>query len=146
MKTVNRSNIWVPSIFENLFFENRLDVPDNWETFSNPAVNIIEKLPNFVIELAAPGMQKENFSIEVEKDTLKVSAKSVSDEETASKENEETQFRRREFNYNEFTKSFKLPEKINTDDIEAEYTNGILSITVPKVEDKEELKKMIEIS
>ncbi len=146
MKTVNRSNLWFPSIFENLLIENRLDAPENWETFSNPAVNIIENLPNFVIELAAPGMQKENFSIEVENDTLKVSAKSVSDEETASKENDDSKFRRREFNYREFTKSFKLSENINTDDIKAEYTNGILSITVPKVEDKKELKKMIEIS
>lgn len=149
MKTVNRDNVWFPSIFENLLFDNKLDVldvPKNWETFSNPAVNIIENLPSFVIELAAPGMHKENFSIEVEKDTLKISAKSVLDEKTDSKENEDSQFRVREFNYKEFTRSFKLPENINAEDIHANYTNGILSITVPKVEEKKELKKMVEIS
>lgn len=146
MKTVNRSNVWFPSVLENLFFDNRLDVPNNWETFSNPAVNIIEKMTNFVVEFAVPGMKKENFTIEVEKDLLTISAKSITDEKSESKDEDDLKFRRREFNYKEFKRSFKLPEKINTDNINASYTDGILRITLPKVEEEIESKKMVEIS
>lgn len=146
MKAVNRNNVWLPNIFENLFFDNRLDVPNNYETFSNPKVNIIENNSNFVLEFAVPGMKKENFTIEVEKEVLTLSAKSITDEKSESKEEDDFKFRRREFNYKEFKRSFKLPEKINTDDIKASYTDGILRITLPKVEEEIESKKMVEIS
>lgn len=148
MKTVNRNNLWFPSILENLFLENRLDIPgnENWEKFSIPAVNIIENLPNFVIEVAAPGMEKDDFKIEVEKDTLTISSKAVSDTKEETTDENETKFRKREFNYKEFTRSFKLPESINTEDIEATYTNGVLRVTLPKVEEVKELKRMVEIS
>jgi len=146
MKAVNRNNVWLPNILENLFFDNRLDVPNNYETFSNPKVNIIENNSNFVLEFAVPGMKKENFTIEVEKEVLTLSAKSITDEKSESKEEDDFKFRRREFNYKEFKRSFKLPEKINTDDIKASYTDGILRITLPKVEEEIESKKMVEIS
>src|SRR5699024_10913228 len=146
MKAVNRNNVWLPNILENLFFDNRLDVPNNYETFSNPKVNIIENNSNFVLEFAVPGMKKENFTIEVEKEVLTLSAKSITDEKSESKEEDDFKFRRREFNYKEFKRSFKLHEKINTDDIKASYTDGILRITLPKVEEEIESKKMVEIS
>lgn len=146
MKTVNRNSTWLPNILDNLIFDNKLDVFNNYETFSNPKVNIIEKNSNFVLEFAVPGMKKENFSIEVEKEVLTLSAKSVEEEKTESKEEDDFKFRRREFNYKEFKRSFKLPEKINTDDIKATYSDGILSITLPKVEEEIESKKMVEIS
>lgn len=146
MTAVNRNNVWLPNILENLFFDNRLDVPNNYETFSNPKVNIIENNSNFVLEFAVPGMKKENFTIEVEKEVLTLSAKSITDEKSESKEEDDFKFRRREFNYKEFKRSFKLPEKINTDDIKASYTDGILRITLPKVEEEIESKKMVEIS
>lgn len=146
MKTVNRHNVWLPNIFENLFLDNRLDVSNNYETFSNPKVNIIENNSNFVLEFAVPGMKKENFTIEVEKDVLTLSAKSITDEKSESKEDDDFKFRRREFNFQEFKRSFKVPEKINTNDIKASYTDGILSIALPKIEEEIELKKMVEIS
>lgn len=149
MKTVNRNNLWFPSLLENLFLENRLDVPtqsNNWEKISTPAVNIIENIANFVIEVAAPGMEKENFTVEVEKETLTISAKAVSDTKEETTGENDSRFRRREFNYTEFTRSFKMPESINTENIEANYNNGILRVTLPKTEEVKEFKKMVEIS
>lgn len=145
MKTVNRENIWFPAIFEDLFFENKLDVPSKFKTFSTPAVNIIENLSNFVIELAAPGLKKEDFSIEIEQETLKISAKESS-EQDKKVENEDSLYQKREFNYKEFTRSFRLPENIKSEDIEAAYTEGVLKVSLPKMEEKKALKRMVEIS
>lgn len=153
MKTVN-NNVWLPQLWESLFFDSKIDLPNNSERFNVPAVNIVENSDNFVLELAAPGLEKENFSIEVEKDVLKISAEQVSDEVSTnldenSEENKEAdvqvKFRKREFNFSKFTRSFKLPETINSDEIQANYINGVLKITLPKVEEKV-LKKMVEIS
>ena len=143
MKTVNKNSIWLPGLLDNLLFDNKLDVfNNNYETFSIPAVNIIENFPNFVVELAVPGLQKEDFTIEVEENTLKIASKKV---EEKKDENSDSQVRRREFNYQSFERSFKLPENIKTEDIQANYENGILKITLPK-EEKKALKKMVEIS
>ncbi len=143
MKTVNKNSIWLPGLLDNLLFDNKLDVlNNNYETFSIPAVNIIENFPNFVVELAVPGLQKEDFSIEVEEDTLKISSKKAKEQ---TEENSDSRFRKREFNYQSFERSFKLPENIKTEDIQANYENGILKITLPK-EEKKALKKMVEIS
>ncbi|HLW33836.1 MAG TPA: Hsp20/alpha crystallin family protein [Aequorivita sp.] len=143
MKAINKSNLWFPTILDNLFFDSPEFARHNYETFSNPAVNIIEKLPNFVVELAAPGLAKENFSIEVEEDTLKITAKQV---EEKTEESDDALFKRREFNYKSFERSFILPENINTEDIQANYDNGVLRVTLPKLEEQKVLKKMVEIS
>lgn len=143
MKTVNRNSIWLPSILDNLFLDNRVDALNNYETFSIPAINIVENLPNFVIELAAPGLQKENFTIEAEDDTLTIAAKKAVEK---NEESSDSKFMKREFNYSSFERNFKLPENIKTEEIQASYENGILRVTLPKVEEKKVLKKMVEIS
>ncbi len=143
MKTVNKNNVWLPEILGNLFLENRLDALNNYETFSIPAVNIIDKFPNFVVELAAPGLKKDDFTIEVEEDTLRITSKRV---EEKKEESENSRFSRREFNYTSFERSFKLPENIQTENIQANYENGVLRVTLPKMEEKKALKKMVEIS
>ena len=142
MKTVNKNSIWLPGLLDNLFLDNRLDALNNYETFSTPAVNIIENFPNFVVELAVPGLAKENFTIEVEEDTLKIASKKVEE----NKEETNSHFRRREFNYKNFERSFKIPENIKTEEIQANYENGVLRVTLPKMEEKKAFKKMVEIS
>lgn len=152
MKTVNKSNFWFPSLLDNLILENKLDVLNNYETFSNPAVNIIENFPNFVVELAVPGLEKNDFSIEVEEDTLKIATK-VNDPDSSDKDVKEKgdtennpKFLRREFSYKKFERTFKLPENIEVENIAANYDSGILRVTLPKMEEKKVLKKMVEIS
>lgn len=145
MKTLNKNSIWFPDLLEDLLKENSLDGLNNYETFRIPAVNIIESLSNFVIEVAAPGLNKEDFSIELEEDTLKISSK-VKVENTDNNQGERIRFQKREFNYSSFERSFKLPENINTDSVHARYENGVLRIKLQKMEEKKILKKMVEIS
>ncbi len=144
MKTVNKSGIWLPGLLDNFLFENdRNAYNNNYETFSIPAVNIVENLTNFVLEVAIPGIKKENLIIEAEEDTLKVASKAV---DTKEEEEKDIQYTKREFNYTNFERSFTLPENIKIEDINASYENGVLTITLPKMEEKKALKKMVEIS
>ena len=144
MRTVNKSNFWIPSIFDEFFPENKLDSL-NYERFSIPKVNIKENFTTFMVEIAAPGLKKEDFAIEIEKLVLKVSSNFTPKLETTGTDND-TQFTRKEFNYASFTRSFTLPKKVKVEDIEATYTDGILTILLPKKEVKEEIKRMVEIS
>ncbi len=129
--------------FGQPFLDSKLDALNNYETFSIPAVNILENLPNFVVELAVPGLSKEDFSIEVEEDTLKIASKKAAEKK---EESNETLYKRKEFHYANFKRSFKLPENIKTEEIQANYENGILRVTLPKMEEKKAFKKMVEIS
>ena len=108
---------------------------------SQALVNIIETPEAFHIEVAAPGLRKEDVKIQLEKNQLTVSA-----QETPATEGAETpKFTRREFNFATFKRTFSLPEQINTDSISAQYDNGVLVIALQKKEIVN-LKKEITIS
>lgn len=103
-----------------------------------PSVNIIENEEHFVLELAAPGKNKEDFKINLENQLLTISSE-------AKEEMEETKknYTRREFVFTSFTRSFTLPKNIILDQVAGDYKDGILSIILPK---KEETKLSREIS
>ena len=94
-----------------------------------PAVNIAENENEFHIELAAPGLKKEDFKINLDKNVLSVSA----DKKVENVEG--TKFSKREYNYTSFTRSFTLPETVDHSKINAEYTDGVLKLTVAKREE-----------
>ena len=94
-----------------------------------PAVNIAENENEFHIELAAPGLKKEDFKINLDKNVLNVSA----DKKVENVEG--TKFSKREYNYTSFTRSFTLPETVDHSKIDAEYTDGVLKLTVAKREE-----------
>ena len=95
-----------------------------------PAVNIAENDNEFHIELAVPGLKKEDFKINLDKNILTVSA------EKKSENTEETRkFSKREYSYNSFVRSFTLPDSVDHSKIEADYTDGILKLTVAKREE-----------
>jgi HSP20 family protein len=94
-----------------------------------PAVNIAENENEFHIELAAPGLKKEDFKINLDKNVLSVSA----DKKVENVEG--TKFSKREYNYTSFTRSFTLPETVDHSKIDAEYTDGVLKLTVAKREE-----------
>lgn len=108
-----------------------------------PAVNIKETAENFEVEMAAPGMNKEDFRIELEGTDLRISSEHRSENET--KENE--RYTRREFSYQSFQRSFTLPkEVVDVDQINAKYENGVLHLLIPKKEEaKQKPPRMIEI-
>jgi HSP20 family protein len=94
-----------------------------------PEANIIEDEKDFRIEMAAPGLEKKDFNIAVQNGMLTVSA-----EKKEEKKEDKKNFRRREFSYNSFSRSFTLPENLLADKIDAKYENGILRFTLPKKE------------
>jgi len=127
------SSDFYPASLENLFngSEFNLGLPNLKETrATTPAVNIIENQDDFTIEVAAPGLKKENFSIELNKDRITLSLEKKDEETTES-----GQYQTREFNYRSFKKNFYLGENIvDTDKISAKYCDGILQLILPKTE------------
>ncbi len=100
----------------------------NWETGQNmPAVNITEGKEDYKIEVAAPGLGKEDFKISLDNNVL-----SISSEKEVKNETNDENVLRREFSYSSFSRSFTLPESVNGDKIKATHNDGILSIVVPK--------------
>jgi HSP20 family protein len=126
----------VSNIFDN-------DLGDFFgKRFSDPAANIIENTDSFHLEIAAPGMVKDDFKINLENNILTISVE-VEDQ----KREEGKNYSRKEFYYGSFSRSFTLPKTINVDNIKADYDNGILRITLPKKEEtRVEIKKEIRIS
>jgi HSP20 family protein len=115
------------NVFDSLFNDA---LNKNHAVNKMPAVNILETATDYKIELAAPGLTKEDFQINLKKDTLSVWAERKAAEGTEVKD-----YNRKEFDFNSFARSFVLPETIDADKISAEYVNGILYITVGKRED-----------
>lgn len=95
-----------------------------------PAVNITEEDESFQIEVAALGMEKSDFHVDVESGQLIISV-----EKEEKKKEDDKNYTRREYNYESFNRSFMLPESVMTDDIKACYENGVLNITLPKEEE-----------
>jgi HSP20 family protein len=116
--------------FDDFFNRSLSDMVGTDFTFSSPSVNVIENENDFLVEVAAPGLDKEDFNVEVEKDHLIISA-----HKEIKKEEKEGKYTRNEFNYSSFTRRFFLPETVDGDNIEASYKDGILKLVVPKREE-----------
>ena len=106
-----------------------------------PAVNIKEEKDKFVLDMAAPGMKKEDFKIDLDNYQLTISAE-TKDEKKEKADN----YTRREFVYNSFSRSFTLPKTIDIDKIKGDYKNGVLSLVLPKKEEETKLTKQIKLS
>lgn len=106
---------------------------------SSPMVNVIENEKDYTLEVAAPGMDKKDFKIELNNNILNISS-----EKKEEKESKKENFMRREFSYTSFCRSFEIPEEVDAENIKANYENGILTIEIPKQEVV--LKKAREIS
>ena len=108
---------------------------------NQPSVNVKENHDNYVLEVAAPGFDKADFNIDVDKNLLTISGDKESETEEESKG-----YTRKEFSYASFERTFTLPETVNVDDIAGKYENGILSIVLPKKVEAKEPKKSIKVS
>lgn len=119
---------------------------DFFPTFSRnagnlPAVNIREDEKAFYLELAVPGMNKKDFRIEVKDDVL-----TISSEHKEEKQEESEGYRRKEFSYSSFCRSFYLPEDVNSEKIGAAYRDGILNVEIPKLEEEKKKEKIRSIN
>jgi HSP20 family protein len=127
-------NDFVPTTFSNLIdrFFNESAARSGGSVYAfTPRVDILENEKNFEILVAVPGMNKEDFSIEINDNYL-----TISGERKFTKEKKENAYRSIETQYGSFSRSFSLPENIDVSKIEAEYKNGILEIALPKDEKK----------
>lgn len=132
---------WLPEIF-NDFFAN------DWMTRTNataPAINVIEDDKDYKVEVAAPGMNKEDFKVNVTDDNYLVLTMEKKNE--SKDEDKKRKYLRREFSYHKFEQSLALPEDVNKDEIKAAVNDGILTIDIPKmkVAEKQPAVKQIEI-
>lgn len=147
MMPVRRSNqTWVPSIF-NDFFDN------DWMERTNataPAINVIESDKDYKVEVAAPGMTKNDFQININEDNdlvISMEKKEEKKEENKGENKHESRYLRREFSYSKFQQTLILPDDVDKDHIEAKVNDGVLTIDLPKrkPEEKIETTKKIEI-
>ncbi len=138
--TTLRLNKNYPSLFNNFFNEYENLATSNFKSL--PSVNILEKVESFILELAVPGLKKEDFKINFHENKLTISA----EKKTETAENQE-KYTRKEFSFNQFQRSFTLPQIVDTEKIEANYTDGILQILIPKKEEaKTKEPKLIEVA
>ncbi|MDR9373643.1 MAG: Hsp20/alpha crystallin family protein [Schleiferiaceae bacterium] len=108
-----------------------------------PAVNIKDEADHIALELAAPGMKKDDFKVDLEHNVLTISAEQKEEHEDRG---ENSAYTRREFNYQSFSRSFTLPDSVKTDKISAKYHDGVLNIHIPKKDEaKAQPARQIEI-
>jgi HSP20 family protein len=135
-----------PSLFDRFFDTELFDWSNKNFSDTNttlPSVNIKEDENGFEVEMAAPGFEKKDFKIDLNNNLLTISSEKKIENETK----EGQQFTRREYSYQSFSRSFTLPNLVDSEKITAKYENGILKVVIPK---KEEAKpkpiKQIKIS
>lgn len=129
------------NLFDDFFNRNLADFIGHDFTMSTPSVNVVEQNDHYRIEVAAPGLDKQDFNVSVDRGYLSISAKRENQTET-----KDEKYTRREFNYTSFQRSFQLPELVNADQIAANYDKGVLTITLPKREEaKASVGRTIEI-
>jgi HSP20 family protein len=121
------------SFFNDSFFSDRM-------ISRVPAVNISETEGEYHIELAAPGLKKEDFKISLDRNLLNISAERKSEHHEENKK-----YNKREYSYSSFVRSFALPDSADDARIEAEYTDGILNVNVAKKEEAKMVARQISV-
>lgn len=133
MSLVKFSNQF-PTLFDRFFDNDLFDWSNKNFSLTNttlPAVNIMEDDNSYQVEMAAPSLNKDDFKIELNNDVLTISSEKQTENETK----EGQRYTRKEFSYQSFSRSFTLPDSVDSDKIKAKYENGILKVTIPKRED-----------
>ena len=141
MMPVRRTQNWLPSIF-NDFFDN------DWMVKANataPAINVFETEKEYKVELAAPGMTKEDFNVHIdEENNLVISMEKKTENKEEKKEG---RYMRREFSDCKFQQTMILPDDVDKEKISAQVENGVLNIDLPKFseQEKEKAKRFIDV-
>jgi len=145
VKRENYSPAW-SSFFNDFLNRDWYDWNNQNYSLTNttiPAVNIKETENEFEVDMAAPGMAKDDFRIELNNSVLTISSEKQSENETKDGKN----VTRREFSYQSFSRSFTLPAIVETEKITAKYENGLLKVNIPKKEEaKPKPLKQIQVS
>lgn len=144
MTLMKRSNDLFPTFFDDFlgrdwFFNNELT-----QRTTMPSVNIKEDENGYAVEMAAPGMNKKDFKVELDNDILTISCEKEVENEA---KDDKGRYTKQEFNYQSFSRSFTLPNTVEAEKIEAKYADGILRLSIPKKEEaKQKPSRLISIS
>lgn len=132
------------SFFDDFFTRDLLDWNNSSVTGTTvPKVNILETNDAFRVEMAAPGMKKDNFRIELDNDMLSISSELKHEEPLP----DDHHYSRREFSYQSFRRTFHLPDTVENEKIKAHYENGLLSLVIPKRDEaKRKPSRLIKVS
>ena len=134
MTLIRRNQNWLPNVFNDMF-------DNGWVTKTSstaPAINVVEHKDRFEVEVAAPGMSKEDFSVRIDEDKNLVIGMEKQSEDKF--EDPESRYLRREFGYSKFMQTIVLPDNVDEQKINAKMENGVLHINIPKLTE-EEVKK-----
>ncbi|MGL6179921.1 MAG: Hsp20/alpha crystallin family protein [Tannerellaceae bacterium] len=139
MMPIRKSQNWLPGIFNDFFGNEWIEKA----SANAPAINIIEDDHNYKVEVAAPGLTKDDFSLKIGQDNQLIV--SMEKKEEFKEEEKNGKYLRREFSYSHFQQSMLLPDNVDKDKIEAKVENGILSIQIPKKEQAQQPPKATNI-
>lgn len=132
----SNNNNWIPSIFNDFF-------ADPWVPSkiagTAPAINVSEDNKEYKVEVAAPGMTKDDFKINVANDELVISMEKKGD---SKDEDKDKKYLRREFSYSKFEQHLTLPDNVERDKISAGMNDGVLTIDIPKMTEEEKAQEM----
>ena len=131
-KSLVKTGEMFPTVFEDFFkpWNEWFDNGGLWgKVMRMPAVNVTDNKDNFLVSVAAPGMKKNDFKIDIDGDMLTISC-----EKEETKEEKEKKYTRKEYNYSSFSRSFTLPDNVTRSKIEATYEDGVLHLRLPKSE------------
>ena len=118
------------SLFGSDFMNAGLDFPSMRTGVTVPSVNVSETPKEFKLEVAAPGLERKDFNLEVDNHVLCISA-----EKEEEKKEKDGEFTRKEYSFNSFSRTFTLPENVKENEIDAKYENGVLKVVVPKMKE-----------
>ena len=130
-KELTKRSELFPAFFDD-FFKPWNEWAGMSRAMTTPAVNVAENKNHFEVSVAAPGLKKSDFNIDVEGNMLTISCEK--EERKEVKDEKDERYTRKEYNYSSFSRSFTLPEDVIKDKIEAAYEDGVLRITLPKNE------------
>ena len=136
-----RTNNWIPAVFNDLFDTDYLPKVNA----TAPAINVKESDKAYIVELAAPGMKKEDFNVHInDEGNLVVKMESKNEKK---EEDKNTRYLRREFSYSKFEQTLILPDDVKKEDISAHVDNGVLTVELPKIiEEKVKVSRQIDIA
>lgn len=139
MNAISKTQGWFPSMMNDFFFNDFM--PKMQAHVTTPAINVTEDEKGYNVEMAAPGMTKNDFSIRIVGDAQM----EVKMEKKSESKDEQKNYLRKEFSYQTFDQTFTLPDDVDCNAIKASMTDGVLSIEMPKKHEEKKVDKMIEI-
>jgi HSP20 family protein len=142
MTPVRRTQHWLPGAFNDFFNDDFYGSVLGRRQAASPAVNIVDTGNGFRIEVGAPGIAKEDFKVDINKDNVLT----ISAERKTENDSKNERYLRREFGYSQFKQTLLLPDEVDKDATAASYENGVLSVSIPKKEKPdEEISKVIDV-